>query len=126
MYRMPKFRDPRMRMYMRISVLEDPRKRMHMQISKDGIRGCDWRCEYPCKKIRRCEYLEFYKYHELLINMICNLLLLQIIFQHTESVLSLYVYNLQCCISVSMRNTLVNYFSITTVTIIIISQMFHN
>ena len=34
MYRMPKFRDPRMRM--RISVHEDPRKRMHMQISKDG------------------------------------------------------------------------------------------
>ena len=36
MYRMPKFRDPRMRMHMRISVHEDPRKRMHMRISKDG------------------------------------------------------------------------------------------
>ena len=36
MYRMPKFRDPRMRMHMRISLHEDPRKRMHMQISKDG------------------------------------------------------------------------------------------
>ena len=36
MYRMPKFRDSRMRMHMRISVNEDPRKRMHMQISKDG------------------------------------------------------------------------------------------
>ena len=36
MYRMPKFRDSRMRMHMRISVHEDPRKRMHMQISKDG------------------------------------------------------------------------------------------
>ena len=35
MYRMPKFRDPQMRMHMRISVQEDPRKRMHMQISKD-------------------------------------------------------------------------------------------
>ena len=33
---MPKFRDPLMRMHMRISVHEDPRKRMHMQISKDG------------------------------------------------------------------------------------------
>ena len=36
MYRMPKFRDRRMRMHMRISVHEDPPKRMHMQISKDG------------------------------------------------------------------------------------------
>ena len=36
MYRMPKFRDPRMWMHMPISVHEDPRKRMHMQISKDG------------------------------------------------------------------------------------------
>ena len=36
MYRMPKFRDPRMRMHMRIYVHEDPRKRMHMRISKDG------------------------------------------------------------------------------------------
>ena len=35
MYWMSKFRDPRMRMHMRISVHEDPRKRMHMQISKD-------------------------------------------------------------------------------------------
>ena len=34
MYRMPKFRDPRM--HMRISVHEDPRKRMQMQISEDG------------------------------------------------------------------------------------------
>ena len=130
MYRMPKFRDPRMRMHMRISVHEDPRKRMHMQISKDGdprmrisvqeIRGC----EYPCKKIRgcECEYLEYYRHHVLLINMICILLLLQ----NTESVLSLQVYNFQCCISVSIRNAVVNYFSIKTVTIIIISQMFNN
>ena len=36
MYRMPNFRDPWMRMHMRISVHEDPRKRMHMRISKDG------------------------------------------------------------------------------------------
>ena len=36
MYRMPKFKDPRMRMHMRISVHEDQRKWMHMQISKDG------------------------------------------------------------------------------------------
>ena len=36
MYRMPKFRDPRMRMHMRISVHEDPRTRMHMRISKNG------------------------------------------------------------------------------------------
>ena len=36
MSRMPKFRDPRMRMHVRISVHGDPRKRMHMQISKDG------------------------------------------------------------------------------------------
>ena len=36
MYRTLKFRDPRMRMHMRISVHEDPRKRMHMQLSKDG------------------------------------------------------------------------------------------
>ena len=34
MYRMPKIRDPRMRMHMRISVHEDPR--MHIQISKNG------------------------------------------------------------------------------------------
>ena len=33
---MPKFRDPRMPIHIRISVHEDPRKRMHMQISKDG------------------------------------------------------------------------------------------
>ena len=33
---MPKFRDPRMRMHMRISVHEDLQKWMHMQISKDG------------------------------------------------------------------------------------------
>ena len=63
------------------------------------IRGCE------CG----CEYLEYYKYRELLINMICILLLLQ----NTESVLSLQVYNFQCCISVSIRNAVVNYFSIT-------------
>ena len=35
MHRMPKFREPRMWMHMRISVHEDPQKRIHMQISKD-------------------------------------------------------------------------------------------
>ena len=32
MYRMPKFRDPRIQMHMRISVREDPRMRMRMRI----------------------------------------------------------------------------------------------
>ena len=63
------------------------------------IRGCECRCEYPCKKIHGCEY---YKYHELLINIICILLLLQ----NTESVLSLQVYNFQCYISVLQQQLL--------------------
>ena len=40
MYRVPKFRDPRMRMHVRISVHEDPRKRMHMENIK-GWRSAD-------------------------------------------------------------------------------------
>ena len=79
---MPKFRDPRMQMHMRISVHEDPRKRMHMRILKDGDPRMRMQMrisvqEDPRMRMRICEYLEYYKYHELLINMICILLLLQ-------------------------------------------------
>ena len=68
MYRIPKFRDPRMRMHMRISVHEDPRKRMHMRISKDE----DPRMRISVQEDPRMQiFAIFDKYHELLINMIC-------------------------------------------------------
>ena len=57
MYRMPKVRYPRMRMHMRISVHEE---------SKIRGRGCTFKhqrmeiCGCKC----RCQYLEYYKYHE--------------------------------------------------------------
>ena len=60
---MPKFRDARMRMHMRIYVHEDPRKRMHMRISKDGD---------PRMRMRMRILGNIDKYHGLLINMICN------------------------------------------------------
>ena len=82
---MPKFRDPRMRMHVRISVHEDPRKRMHMQISKDGDPRMQISVQEDPRIRMRIFGILYYKYHELLVNMICILLLLQ----NSESVLSL-------------------------------------
>ena len=55
MYRMPKFRDPRMRIHMRISVHEDPRKRMHMQILKDGDPRMRMQMRISVQEDPRCE-----------------------------------------------------------------------
>ena len=46
MYRMPKFRDPRMRMHMRISVHEDPGSGCTCKYQRMEIRGCECKCEY--------------------------------------------------------------------------------
>ena len=77
MYRMPKFRDPRMRMHMRISVHEDPRKRMHMRISKDRDPRMRMQMrisvqEDPRMRMRMRILGNIDKYHGLLINMICD------------------------------------------------------
>ena len=80
---MPKFQDPRM--HMRISVHEDLWKRMLMQTSNNLDPRMRMQMRISVQEDPGCEYLEYYKYHVLLINMICILLLLQ----NTEYVLSL-------------------------------------